>query len=142
EPAASAAAPEAIPEAKPMRVLCADDEPAVLDVLCELVEALGHEVVRARGGSEAIELAARRKPDVVLTDLGMPDVNGWQVAAAVKRASPEIPGALVTEWGVQIEPESARRQGVDLILPKPFTIDEVGRVLLDASDLRDARRAA
>jgi CheY-like chemotaxis protein len=85
---------------------------------------------------------ASRQPDVVLSDLGMPDLNGWEVAASVKRASPEIPVALVTGWGVQIEPEAARRQGVDLILPKPFTIDDVGRVLLEASDLRDLRRAA
>jgi signal transduction histidine kinase/CheY-like chemotaxis protein len=142
EPAVSASEPEAVPEAKPMRVLCVDDEPAVLDVLCELVEAMGHEVVRARGGSEAIELAARQKPDVVLSDLGMPDVNGWEVAAGVKRVAPEVPVALVTGWGVQIEPEAARRQGVDLILPKPFTVDEVGRVLLEASDLRDVRSRA
>jgi signal transduction histidine kinase/CheY-like chemotaxis protein len=142
EPADASAAPEALPEAKPMRVLCVDDEPAVLDVLCELVEALGHEVVRARGGGEAIELARLRKPDVVLSDLGMPEVNGWEVAAGVKRSAPEVPVALVTGWGVQIEPEAARRQGVDLILPKPFTIDDVGRVLLEASELRDVRRAA
>ncbi|HKA24139.1 MAG TPA: ATP-binding protein [Candidatus Eisenbacteria bacterium] len=138
----STPAADLIPEAKPMRVLCADDEPAVLDVLCELVEALGHEVVRARGGHEAIELAGRRKPDVVLSDLGMPEVNGWEVAAGVKRGDPRIPVALVTGWGVQIEPESARRQGVDLILPKPFTIEEVGRVLAEASEIAEARRAA
>ncbi|HEV8481222.1 MAG TPA: GAF domain-containing protein [Candidatus Eisenbacteria bacterium] len=135
-------APEKIPEAKPMKVLCVDDEPAVLDVLCELVEALGHDVVRARGGGEAIELARLRHPDVVLSDLGMPDVNGWEVAARVKRASPQTPVALVTGWGVQIEPEQARRQGVDLILPKPFTVDEINKVLLEASELRDARRVA
>lgn len=125
-----------------MKVLCVDDEPAVLDVLCELVEALGHDVVRARGGGEAIELARLRHPDVVLSDLGMPDVNGWEVAARVKRASPQTPVALVTGWGVQIEPEQARRQGVDLILPKPFTVDEINKVLLEASELRDARRVA
>jgi CheY-like chemotaxis protein len=125
-----------------MRVLCADDEPAVLDVMCELVEALGHEVVRAQGGGEAIELASRLRPDVVLSDLGMPDVNGWEVAARVKRVTPGVPVALVTGWGVQIEPDHARRQGVDLILPKPFTIDEVSRVLRQAAELSDSRRAA
>ena len=141
--APSPPAPRAeVPETRPMRVLCVDDEPAVLDVLCELVAALGHRVDRARAGAEAIEMARALAPELVFSDLGMPDVNGWQVAGAVKLANPDILVALVTGWGVQIERELARERGVDFILPKPFTFDEIGRVLLQAAEMRDRRAAA
>jgi CheY-like chemotaxis protein len=121
-----------------MRVLCVDDERPVLEVMGELLEALGQEVETALGGVAGIEAARRGRPDVVFTDLGMPIANGWEVAAEVKRRAPETPIVLVTGWGVQLEPESARERGVDYILPKPYTLEEVRRILSDISERRKA----
>ena len=141
-PAAPTPPPEILESPRALRVLCVDDEEAVLDVLCDLVEALGHRVDRARTGAEAIEMACRTAPEIVFTDLGMPEVSGWDVAEGVKKGSPETLVALVTGWGAQLERESARQRGVDWILPKPFTLEEIGRVLSQAAGLHEGKSAA
>ncbi len=125
-------------EMAPMRVLCVDDEKPVLEVMGELLEALGQEVETALGGVSGIEAAKRSRPDVVFTDLGMPVANGWEVASEVKKHSPQTLVVMVTGWGVQLEPESAFERGVDYILPKPYTLDEVKRILADISERRRA----
>ena len=110
----------------------------VLDVMGELLEALGQDVETALGGVSGIEAAKRGRPDVVFTDLGMPVANGWEVASEVKKHSPATLVVMVTGWGVQLEPDSARERGVDYILPKPYTLDEVKRILTDISQRRRA----
>jgi CheY-like chemotaxis protein len=66
---------------------------------------------------------------VVFSDLGMPDVNGWDVARRVKAQVPQTPVVLVTGWGSQLEEGTAQARGVDLIMAKPFTIEDVDRAL-------------
>ena len=72
----------------------------------------------------------------------MPEVNGWEVARAVKEQDPDALVVMVTGWGVQIEADAARLRGVDLILPKPYTVEEVQRVLATAVELGRRDRAA
>jgi CheY-like chemotaxis protein len=76
----------------------------------------------ALSGQEAIDqLATNPEVDVVLTDLGMPDINGWAVAGAAKDRSPEMPVGLVTGWGDDEEIESAVKRGaVDFVITKPI----------------------
>jgi CheY-like chemotaxis protein len=126
----------------PQTILCVDDELPVLEVLAELLEALGQNVDSEVGGKAGIDAARRLRPRMVFTDLGMPDVNGWEVAKAVKEQDPNAVVVLVTGWGVQIEADAARLRGVDLILPKPYTVEEVQRVLAAAVDLGRQDRAA
>ena len=58
--------------------------------------------------------------DVVLTDLGLPDMDGWQVAGEIKQASPQVPIALITGWGLNLDRDEIRRRGVDLLVKKPL----------------------
>jgi DNA-binding response OmpR family regulator len=58
--------------------------------------------------------------DVVLTDLGLPDMDGWQVAGEIKHASPTMPIALITGWGLNLDGDEIRRRGVDLLVKKPL----------------------
>jgi signal transduction histidine kinase/ActR/RegA family two-component response regulator len=136
----------AVPEKKPqereaasMRVLCVDDEKPVLEVLVEMLEALGHQAKAALGGGAGVEEVATFRPEVVFTDLGMPGINGWDMAGRVKQANPDTVVVLVTGWGVQIEADGARDRGVDYILPKPYTLDEVLQLLAEITEQkRDA----
>ena len=123
-------------EARAMRVLCVDDERIVLEVMAELLEALGQDVDQALGGRKGIDAALEIRPDAVFTDLGMPEVNGWEVAESVKEKSPDTAVVLVTGWGVQIDAEEAKTRGVDFILPKPYTLEEVKRLLEAISERR------
>jgi signal transduction histidine kinase/CheY-like chemotaxis protein len=112
-----------------LRALVVDDEEPVLAVMADLLGALGQEVRVAQGGAAGLEEFERETFDVVFTDLGMPEVNGWDLALGVKTRRPETPVVLVTGWGFQLEGGAAHAHGVDFVLPKPFSLEEVERVL-------------
>jgi PAS domain S-box-containing protein len=141
--------PEAAPPASPAaglptshRILVVDDEEPVRDVIAELLRDLGQEVTTAMGGREGLDLLDRVGPHIVFSDLGMPEVNGWDVAAAVRAQLPAAVMVVVTGWGSQIQSDAALARGVDIILPKPFLMEDVERVLLEAIDLLAARLEA
>lgn len=125
-----------------LKVLVVDDEEPVVTVLVETLSALGLDVAAAIGGRQGLERFGETRPDLVFTDLGMPDLNGWDLAQAIKGSRPETLVALVTGWGTQIEPGAARARGVDFIMPKPFALDDVEGVVRRASEAIAARRRA
>jgi len=125
-----------------LRVLVADDEESVLTVLAEMLRGMGHQVSPALGGPAAVEALRHDSYDVVFTDLGMPEVNGWDLAAVVKSRRPECAVVLVSGWGFQLEEESALSRGVDRVLAKPFSFLDVERALRALFDPRGQRRAA
>jgi signal transduction histidine kinase/ActR/RegA family two-component response regulator len=139
-PAAPPRATEPAGDTGSFRVLVVDDEPAVLSVLCELLEALGHEVTPANGGPEGLACLRAATPDtrpeVVFTDLGMPGVTGWDIAREAKLLAPDGFVVLVTGWGVQLDPTNARAHGVDFLLGKPFTVEDVEGALRRIQQLR------
>lgn len=103
-----------------LRILLVDDDFEVSEALSMLLRREGHDVECVLSGQDAVDhLAANAPFDVVLTDLGMPDVNGWTVARTAKdRAMPVV---LVTGWGDDEEIESAVQRGaVDCVLTKPI----------------------
>jgi PAS domain S-box-containing protein len=116
----------------PMRILVIDDDPLVSQALRDTLERDGHRVTTANGGEPGIDAfrAARNQGetfDLVLTDLGMPYVDGRRVASAVKAESPSTPVVLLTGWGRRMVAERDVPPHVDRVLSKPP----------DASELRD-----
>jgi CheY-like chemotaxis protein len=102
-----------------------DDEPTVRTVVGDILTAAGHEVVEAADGIEAIERLRAERFDLVLTDLAMPRVSGWQVARVAKQLVPGIPVFLVTGFGVELSVEERRANGVDAVLVKPLQIQDI-----------------
>jgi signal transduction histidine kinase len=127
------AAPERVPAVlgplPGFRVLVVDDDESVLGVMADLLRALGQNVEIALGGLAGLSLLDRQSFDVVFSDLGMPDVNGWDLALAVKRQRPETRVVLVTGWGAQLEGAAAQARGVDHVIPKPFSLDDIEQVI-------------
>ena len=120
--------------ALPLRILCVDDEPMVRAMVQSLLEKQGHRVHSTSEGAEALaafEAATERNEafDVVITDLGMPHMDGRQVAAAVKARSPETPVILLTGWGPLLGDGSVPEPNIDLILSKPVTLDSFREAL-------------
>jgi CheY-like chemotaxis protein len=113
------------PPVRALRCLVVDDEPPVRAVLGDILESAGHAVVTLGDGAEAIARFRAERFDLVLTDLAMPRVSGWQVARAVKQVAPEVPVFLVTGFGVELSPEERRAHGVDRVLVKPLQIQEI-----------------
>jgi PAS domain S-box-containing protein len=108
----------------PMRVLVVDDDPLVLESLRETLSADGHGVTTADGGQAGIDtfLAARAQGNpfpVVITDLGMPYVDGRSVSTAIKTAAPETIVLLLTGWGQRLVAEGDIPPHVDHVLSKP-----------------------
>lgn len=108
-----------------MRILVIDDEPLAAKTLAALLRTLGHEAVVAVEGKEGIRLLETDRFDLLLTDLGMPGVSGWDVAQAAKKRLPSLPVILVTGWGDHIDPSRLAGTGVDLVLAKPYTLSDL-----------------
>jgi Signal transduction histidine kinase len=123
--AGAVAAPTAPAQApRKMRILAIDDDPIIIQSLRDALAMDGHEVVSAGGGQEGIEtfqaaLVSERPFELVLTDLGMPYVDGSKVAAAVKAASPGTPVVLLTGWGERMIADGDIPPHVDYVLAKP-----------------------
>lgn len=115
------------------RVLVIDDEGHNLELCQHILERHGHEVVAAASGSAGLERLRERGFDLVITDLGMPGLTGWDVAREVKASRPGTPVILLSGWGVQQEEAQLREAGVDVAIPKPVgsrkLLDEVQRLL-------------
>lgn len=106
----------------PLRILLIEDDPGVRDVLDSMLGVLGCKVITAGGGREGLDLLKTESGvDLVLTDLGMPDLNGLEVARTIAAQWPGIRVALVTGWaeGLTLAPED--RERVVGVLPKPVT---------------------
>lgn len=122
----------AMPE--PRRILYIDDEPLLRELLKELLQVDGHEVEVSDGGEAglgAFRLAqAQGQPfDLVITDLGMPYLDGRQVAGLVKQHSPTTPVIVLTGWGALMKEEGRQSSCIDGVLSKPPRVHELREML-------------
>lgn len=118
------------------RILVIDDDNAVRDVLADILRTGGHHVVAAANGSEGLELFKQNELDLVFTDLGMPGMNGWEVAQGIKLLSPTTPVGLITGWGSSLDDSKVKEKGVDLIVSKPFRYNQVLDLVAEAMELK------
>jgi signal transduction histidine kinase/CheY-like chemotaxis protein len=119
-----------------LRLLLVDDDPLFLKSLGDLLEADGHMVTEASGGQQAIDAfrAAQQRREsysAVVTDLGMPYVDGRRVAAAVKEASPTTPVILLTGWGQRLMSDDDFPPNIDRVLTKPPKLRELRQTLAE-----------
>jgi CheY-like chemotaxis protein/anti-sigma regulatory factor (Ser/Thr protein kinase) len=118
-----------------LRILVVDDDPLVLKALRDTLEVSGHKVTTADGGQAGIDrfrqaLDATEPFAVVITDLGMPYVDGRQVATAVKQASPTTPVIMLTGWGQRMADQGDLPAHVDRVLSKPPKLRELNAALV------------
>ena len=113
---------------RPGRILVVDDEPDVAEVVKDVLTTAGHAVDTALSGTVALQMMELSSYDIVFTDLGMPDMSGWEVAEKINEFRPGVPVALVTGWGTSLDEADAKRRGVVAVVHKPFEIDELLRI--------------
>jgi signal transduction histidine kinase/ActR/RegA family two-component response regulator len=122
-------------EERPLKILVIDDVEEVVNLLAEGLSLFNHAVHKALSGQEGLEIFMREVIDVVICDLGMPNMTGWDVSNKVMKLCsdkgvPKTPFVLLTGWGDQIrEIEKMRSAGVDRILTKPINISQAGDVI-------------
>jgi len=123
---------------RPTRVLVVDDEAGVRAVLRELLGGEGYIVVDAPDGPTGLALCEREPVDVVLSDVSMPGMSGWEMAEACHARFPNIPVGLITGWGDHLDPAELARYSVRFVVAKPFEAAEVLHRVGDAVRVGDS----
>jgi CheY-like chemotaxis protein len=113
---------QVIPLHQTANILVIDNESSVRTLLSRLLSLQGHSVVTAESGAEGVALFKRQKFDVVFTDLGMPEMSGWDVARELKKLDGGIFIALTTGWPIDLLAEELEARGVDRVVSKPFDL--------------------
>ncbi len=116
----------------PLRILVIDDELQVRATLAEMLEEQGHSVTQAPGGREGLSYVESNTElvDVVISDLGMPDMNGWDVAKSIQGRWPKLPVGLITGWG-ETEITREERNRVNFVITKPFDKAVLSKTMAD-----------
>ncbi|HET7341347.1 MAG TPA: ATP-binding protein [Methylomirabilota bacterium] len=131
------ATPPATPRGPALRVLIVDDEASVREALADTLAEDGHTVVQTASGKDALaRLSEGVGVDVVITDLGMPEMTGWDVARAVRGQWPGLPIGLVTGWAVALEMTEDERRAVDFVIAKPYTVEALRAALAGVTPRR------
>ncbi len=123
----------------PPRVLVVDDESGILESLRILLRTEGFEPVTAQGGRQGIAQLDTARPDIVLTDVRMPDATGVQVLSAARQADPEVPVILMTAQATLQSAVQAVNEGAFYYIQKPFRNDELVAILRRAVEHRRLR---
>ena len=113
-----------------VRVLVVDDETHVREVLIEALEADGCEVVSAQSGEIALALYEQYegKFDAVFTDIGMPDMNGWELCTEIRERSKTMPIAIISGWADAISVQTRNAVKADWVVAKPFDINKISNI--------------
>jgi signal transduction histidine kinase/ActR/RegA family two-component response regulator len=131
--------PAAVPARQ--RILIVDDDPLLIRSLRDTLEADGHTVIAANGGQEGIDVfrAAEDRLEpfaVVITDLGMPYIDGRKVASAIKSTRSSTPVVLLTGWGQRLIAEGDVPEHVDRVLSKPPKLRDLRAALVEVAGVR------
>lgn len=121
----------AVHQAPPsLRVLLVDDQADVRESVSAMLSTLGHHVQAAAGGEQALALARESSFDVVITDLGMPGLNGLDVARGIRTIAPQTAIVLLTGWG--LASGDRMPNDVSVVASKPLTLDSLSEILARA----------
>jgi CheY-like chemotaxis protein len=123
------------------RILVVDDEEPVRELLGDILEEEGAEVTLAASGAEAL---ARFEPgmfDAVLTDLGMPGMNGWELLRLIGERDRQVPLAVITGWGELVSTHEEKTARVEWVLTKPFSMSQVCEIAQEIARRKKGREA-
>jgi signal transduction histidine kinase/ActR/RegA family two-component response regulator len=115
------------------RILVVDDEEYVRDLLRDILENEGCEAVVAEGGYQALSLFESGTFDAVFTDIGMPDMNGWEFSRALRLRDRKIPVAVITGWGEAVSSHERQAAQVNWVIAKPFETPQIVEMVRDVS---------
>jgi twitching motility two-component system response regulator PilH len=115
------------------RILIVDDSPSQLMGMKRIVESMGHSVVTAEDGSAGVAAAKKHVPDLILMDVVMPNLNGFQATRQISKepTTAHIPVILVTTKDQETDKAWGMRQGAKAYITKPFTESELQAAIKD-----------
>jgi PAS domain S-box-containing protein len=113
------------PQRKSLNLLWVDDDDDIRMFAEEAIKIMGHNVTMAESGKQALHLLEKENYDLVVTDIGMPEMNGWQLADKIKEKPGDIKVAVASGWGDQIKERELYEHGVKYMLNKPFKLSQL-----------------
>lgn len=124
---------------KSLKILVTDDESHILNVVSLKLRNAGFDVITARDGQEAYELALSESPDLLITDYHMPQLSGLELCRKMKQEprTASIPAIMLSARGYHLEPQDMQQSGILRMISKPFSprqlLDTVNEVLKRAA---------
>ena len=112
-----------------MKILVVEDDPRLREAIVDTLMLKRYEVTEAKNGKEAVVLLQEIQPDLVLTDINMPEMTGLELLAYIKQEHPWLPVLLMTAYGDVSQAVQAMQQGADDYLMKPFELRELDALL-------------
>jgi len=110
-------------------VLVAEDDNLIRTIFAEIVKGEGFDVVEAGDGQEAFDLVTSRKIDMIISDMKMPEMSGFDLLLAVKKTHPEIPVTVITGFNSEYREDDALAAGADAYITKPFKVADIAETL-------------
>ena len=125
------------PQDRPLRAVVCDDAPDLRDLVADLLRLRGHDVSVVGDGPTAIELIVAEKPDVALIDIGLPDMDGYEVARSIRRQLTDYKPRLIamTGYGQASDRAAAFEAGFDAHIVKPASADKILRALYGTEEV-------
>ena len=127
-------------ETKP-KILIVDDEEAMLVAMEAVLLRLGHPVLKASNGTQALEVLAAEDVDMLISDMRMPQMTGDELLAEVKQKYPKLPVVMITAYGTIDQAVEAMRNGAQDFITKPFSAEDLERVVEQAFYVKSESRA-
>ena len=123
----------------PKRILVVEDEEAIREIVVDAIEAIGHEAIERAEGLPAIQAVARERPDLVILDVGLPDVDGFSVCSRIRSDGFDGPVLFLTARGTELDLWEGFTRGADDYVRKPFSVSEL-MLRMDALMRRGAEK--
>jgi PAS domain S-box-containing protein len=124
-----AVSPQTIRKGRQALILVIDDDEFVRSVLSRTLAQANHQVTLAENGEKGVQIFKEGKFDIVLTDLGLPGMSGWEVCRMIKEISPQTPVGMITGWGVEKDRSEVEEYGLDFFISKPFDFNQILNVV-------------
>lgn len=122
-------------------VLVVDDEQFIRQLLVRTIKREGYLVSEAGDGRKALDILSEKHIDIVISDIKMPNMDGWQLLEEIKKEYPEISVILITAYAGDHTPENAIEAGADYFITKPFKNVEIARTLTGLMNRRRKQAA-
>jgi CheY-like chemotaxis protein len=118
------------------RILAIDDQEMIRELLASMLDELKYPHKICADGLEGVKAFEEDNYDILITDLGLPDIDGWEVARRTRKLNPDLPVIVITGWGVKNEQVRENRDLADYVLAKPFRMEQLQELIVKASAVK------
>lgn len=109
---------------KNLKIMLVDDDPQIVDLITEIVQTAHHIPIPFQNPQKAYTYLESNRPDIIISDIGMPEMDGWEFVQLVRSKYPDIPIIFTTGWAHEQDPQRLEKHNINAVIPKPFKIEE------------------